>query len=103
MTILEQQGAAALTAARVLSTAGTERKNAALNAIADKLEAKAADWLAANAEDVAAARSGGMTESLLDRLTLTEAVCGDLEKHAYSVNDHVADAALRNRHILAAV
>ena len=34
---------------------------------------------------------------------LTEAVCGDLEKHAYSVNDHIADAALRNRHILAAV
>ena len=73
MTILQQQGAAALSAARVLSTAGTERKNAALLAIADKLEAKAADWLAANAEDVAAAREGGMSEALLDRLTLTEA------------------------------
>ena len=34
---------------------------------------------------------------------LTRAVCGDLEKHAYSVNDRVADAALRNEHILAAV
>ena len=34
---------------------------------------------------------------------LTEAVCGDLEKHAYSVNDHVADAELRNRHVLYAV
>ncbi|MBR1659114.1 MAG: DUF4037 domain-containing protein [Oscillospiraceae bacterium] len=34
---------------------------------------------------------------------LTDAVCGDLEKHAYSVNDRVADAALRNRHILCAV
>lgn len=34
---------------------------------------------------------------------LTEAFCGDLEKHAYSVNDRIADAALRNRHILAAV
>ena len=34
---------------------------------------------------------------------LTEAVCGDLEKHAYSVNDHVADAELRNRHVLFAV
>ena len=34
---------------------------------------------------------------------LTRAVCGDLEKHAYSVNDRVADAALRNEHILAAI
>ena len=34
---------------------------------------------------------------------LTEAVCGDLEKHAYSVNDHIEDPALRNAHILTAV
>ena len=34
---------------------------------------------------------------------LTQAVCGDLEKHAYSVNDRVADAQIRNLHILAAV
>ena len=33
---------------------------------------------------------------------LTEAVCGDLEKHAYSVNDHISDPALRNAHILLA-
>ena len=34
---------------------------------------------------------------------LTEAVCGDLEKHAYSVNDHISDPALRNAHILLAL
>ena len=34
---------------------------------------------------------------------LSEAVCGDLEKHAYSVNDQIADPALRNAHILTAV
>ena len=34
---------------------------------------------------------------------LTEAVCGDLEKHAWSVNDQIADPALRNAHILSAV
>ena len=34
---------------------------------------------------------------------LMQANCGDLEKHAYSGNDRVADAALRNEHILAAV
>ena len=34
---------------------------------------------------------------------LTEAICGDLEKHAYSVNDSIEDAEIRNLHILAAV
>ena len=49
-------------------------------------------------EDVAA--------RVIDRLLddkLTEATCGDLEKHAYSVNDGVADAQLRNIHILSGV
>ena len=43
---------------------------------------------------------------VIDRLMddgLTEANCGDLEKHAYSVNDGVADGALRNLHILSGV
>ena len=34
---------------------------------------------------------------------LTRAICGDLEKHAYSVNDTIADGDVRNLHILAAV
>ena len=34
---------------------------------------------------------------------LTQATYGDLEKHAYSVNDGIADGSLRNRHILAGV
>ena len=34
---------------------------------------------------------------------LTKAICGDLEKHAYSVNDSIADGDIRNLHILAAV
>ena len=73
MTILEQQGAAAKRASRILATAGTNRKNQALDAIARILIEKKDEWLAANAQDVAEARSGGMRESLLDRLTLTEA------------------------------
>ncbi|MBR7188426.1 MAG: DUF4037 domain-containing protein [Clostridia bacterium] len=39
----------------------------------------------------------------LQRQDLTRATCGDLEKHAYSVNDGIADAQLRNLHVLAAV
>lgn len=34
---------------------------------------------------------------------LSQAVCMDMEKHAYSVNDRVRDSAVRNLHILAAV
>ena len=34
---------------------------------------------------------------------LTSATCADLEKHAYSVNDGIADASIRNLHILAGV
>ena len=41
--------------------------------------------------------------SILQEQSLTQAICGDLEKHAYSVNDHIADSEIRNLHILAAI
>ncbi|MBQ9511183.1 MAG: DUF4037 domain-containing protein [Clostridia bacterium] len=34
---------------------------------------------------------------------ITDAICGDLEKHAYSVNDHICDAKIRNLNILAGI
>ena len=40
---------------------------------------------------------------LLIQFKLTEATCGDLEKHAYSVNDGIEDTEIRNMHILAAL
>ena len=49
-------------------------------------------------EDVAA--------DVIDELAaqgLTKAICGDLEKHAYSVNDAIEDGEIRNLHILAAI
>ncbi len=48
----------------------------------------------------------GICADVIDELIdqgLTEANCGDLEKHAYSVNDGILDAELRNMHILAAI
>ena len=39
----------------------------------------------------------------LQHQDLTGASCGDLEQHAYSVNDRIADAELRNMHVLAGV
>ena len=49
-------------------------------------------------EDIA-----GMVIEALQTQALTKAICGDLEKHAYSVNDTIADATIRNLHILAGV
>ena len=73
MTALQQQGAAAKAASRVLAMAGTAKKNEALEAIAAVLTARQDEWLAANAEDIAAAKEAGMRPAMLDRLTLTPA------------------------------
>lgn len=40
---------------------------------------------------------------MIQQQELTKAVCGDLEKHAYSVNDKISDPNLRNMNILAAI
>ena len=71
MTALQQQGGLAKAASYALATAGTAKKNAALEAIASILTERQAEWLAANAQDVAAAREAGMRPAMLDRLTLT--------------------------------
>jgi glutamate-5-semialdehyde dehydrogenase len=73
MTELERMGAAAKAASRRLATCSTERKNAALVAVAEALEAGAGDLLAANARDVADGEAAGLSPALLDRLRLTEA------------------------------
>ena len=54
-----------------IAAAGAEKKNALLLAMADSLEAHCAEILAANAEDMAAAR-GRITDVMLDRLKLDE-------------------------------
>ncbi len=72
MTAIELQGRAAKGAARALSTAGTLKKNTALEAIARALETHVSGILSANAEDLKAARESGMRGSLLDRLALDE-------------------------------
>ncbi len=58
-------------AAQLVTLTGAAR-NAALLAMADGLIAQQAVILAANAEDVAAARSDGLSSALIGRLTLTE-------------------------------
>ena len=71
MTELQRMGEKAKEAARFLACAGA-RKDKALRAMADALEAHTAQILEANREDLEAARANGMRETMLDRLALTE-------------------------------
>ncbi|MFN8568002.1 MAG: glutamate-5-semialdehyde dehydrogenase [Kouleothrix sp.] len=73
MPDLTAMGQRARRAARTLALAPTAQKNAALEAIAAALTARAAEVLAANALDLQRGRAAGMAESLLDRMLLTPA------------------------------
>ena len=57
-------------AARALATLSTETKNRALNTAADHLLTRVGDVLAANEQDLEAARAAGTPEAMLDRLAL---------------------------------
>ncbi|MDD6175340.1 MAG: glutamate-5-semialdehyde dehydrogenase [Firmicutes bacterium] len=72
MTEMEQMGARAKAAARVLAREGA-KKSAALFAAAEALTAHQEEILAENRLDLAAGREAGLTESLLDRLALSPA------------------------------
>jgi len=66
-------GRGARAAARTLALAPADQKNQALAAMATAIRAQKAAILAANAEDIAEARAGGLSGAFLDRLTLDDA------------------------------
>ena len=67
----------AKSAVTTLSRTGTEQKNKALLAMADRLIARTPEILAANAEDLAAARDH-ISPVMLDRLALSEGRIADM-------------------------
>ena len=69
-TQIHELGRRARAAARVLAQAPPAARNAALLAMADALEADEAAILAANAADLAAGQSAGLSAAMLDRLRL---------------------------------
>jgi glutamate-5-semialdehyde dehydrogenase len=71
--MLNQMGQRAREAAGLLARASTKQKNEALLAMAAALESGEAAILAANRQDVERAAQNGMSQSMLDRLTLTDA------------------------------
>ena len=70
--MLATLGQRAKAAARVLAIAGTDAKDAALLAAADLLVDRAGDIVAANAVDVERAVAAGITDTVVDRLRLTD-------------------------------
>jgi glutamate-5-semialdehyde dehydrogenase len=74
--------AGAKRASRTLATLGSGVKDAALEAIAAALLERADEILEANARDVDAGRTSGLSSALLDRLTLTQ---GRIEEMAAGV------------------
>lgn len=73
MSYIDELGVAAKNAEREIIKAGTIQKNAALRAIADKLLASKELIIKENARDIENAKINGMSEAMIDRLTLTEA------------------------------
>ena len=73
--------------------------------------ARSLEWLltTGNEPDIAEDKyfcMEGIASEVIEQLQeqgLTQAVCGDLEKHAYSVNDGIGDSGIRNLNVLCCV
>ncbi len=79
MTVEEDVRRIALSAraaSEKLAVTTADERNGALRAMASALRERAAEIVAANEEDMAAARAAGTTEALLDRLMLDESRVG---------------------------
>ncbi|HRO26857.1 MAG TPA: gamma-glutamyl-phosphate reductase, partial [Luteimonas sp.] len=73
MTDIRQLALRCRDAARSVAALPTAAKDAMLEAMAVALESDAAAILAANAQDLEAARAKGLTTAMLDRLRLDDA------------------------------
>ncbi|MBN1303150.1 MAG: glutamate-5-semialdehyde dehydrogenase [Anaerolineales bacterium] len=70
--MLKEMGIKVRSASRVMAVTPTQVKNQALLSLAALLEQARPEVKAANDQDIAAAKENGMSEALIDRLTLTE-------------------------------
>ena len=78
MSEVREKGAILKKAARLTALASSAEKNAALAAVADALEASCDEIIAANAIDMENGRKNGISQSIADRLLLTEGRIKDI-------------------------
>ncbi len=76
--LMKELAARASCASRELATLGTESKNAVLKSIAEGLEASSDELVAQNKKDLQAGRENGLSDAMLDRLTLTPERIADM-------------------------
>jgi glutamate-5-semialdehyde dehydrogenase len=84
---VEQTCREAKDASHLLARASRDEKDACLRDLADRIEASVASLLEANRADVDVGREGGLSEALLDRLTLTEARIAEMAKGVREIAD----------------
>lgn len=87
MNRLDEVGARARAAARLMARAEHDRRIDALHRLAEVLDTESAKILAANEEDVAAARTEGRAESWIDRLRLDRARLAGIARDVLTVAD----------------
>ncbi len=83
----------------------------ALRELEGEETARSLEWLLTTGNDKKTAEEKyfcmeGIAAGVIEKLQeqgLTQAVCGDLEKHGYSVNDGIKDSTVRNMNILVCV
>ena len=73
MEYIETLGANAKAAESAVSALGTNEKNRVLAEISALLRSHVTEIIGANRQDIETARTNGMSEAMIDRLTLTEA------------------------------
>jgi len=78
---------AARDAAKSVARATTDQKNAALRAMADAIASRKGAILKANAQDVAEAKAAGLSNALVDRLTLNDSRVAEMVRSVRAVVD----------------
>ncbi|MBC5787454.1 MULTISPECIES: glutamate-5-semialdehyde dehydrogenase [Clostridiaceae] len=73
MVMVEQLGKNAKAVSSIINTASTQKKNEALQLIAEKLDQSVVLIMEKNQQDIETARSMGIPETMIDRLLLNEA------------------------------
>jgi glutamate-5-semialdehyde dehydrogenase len=86
LTLIRRCAEASRAAARRLAATDAATRHAALEAIASALEAREAEVLTANADDLAAARAAGLSSAMQDRLRLDAARFAALVAAVRAVN-----------------
>ncbi|NLY41057.1 MAG: gamma-glutamyl-phosphate reductase, partial [Desulfovibrionales bacterium] len=93
-SLVRELASKAKAASRILATASTAQRNAALTILADLLRGSADEIFAANTQDIERAQTAGLDAARIDRLRITTAVLESMAvacTHVASLPDPVGE------------